>query len=65
MLYRGNNNCLEGRVQTCFESTAGVFKHDNGQYKLFDVKQANTTHRLLSITVEGIHIWNVLENDVT
>ena len=57
--------CLEGRVQAFFEPTAAVHKHDTRQSKLFYVKKANTSHRLLSITVRGIHIWNGLANDIT
>ena len=60
MLYKANNHCLEGRVQAFFEPTAAVHKHDTRQSKLFYVKKANTTHRLLSITVRGIHVWNGL-----
>ncbi|KAK2164205.1 hypothetical protein NP493_1427g01006 [Ridgeia piscesae] len=52
MLYKANNICLEGRVQAFFEPTVGVHKHDTRQSKLFYVKKAKTTHRLLSITVE-------------
>ena len=35
------------------------------QSKLFYVKKANTTHRLLSITVRGIHMWNGVASDIT
>ncbi|KAK2183256.1 hypothetical protein NP493_316g01007 [Ridgeia piscesae] len=65
MLYKANNHCLEGHVQAFFEPTAAVHKHDTRQSKLFYVKKANTTHRLLSITVRGIHIWNGLASDIT
>ena len=64
MLYKANNHCLEGGVQAFFEPTAAVHKHDTRQSKLFYVKKANTTHRLLSITVRG-HIWNGLASDNT
>jgi len=47
-----------------FEPTAAVQKPDTRQSKLFYVKKANTTHRLLSITVRGIHIWNGLASDI-
>ena len=36
-----------------------------GSQLLFYVKNANTTHILLSITVRGIHIWNGLASDIT
>ena len=65
MLYKANNHCLEGRVQPIFEPTAAVHKHDTRQYILFYVKIANTTHRLLSITLKGIHMRNGLANDIT
>ncbi|KAK2165342.1 hypothetical protein NP493_1372g00017 [Ridgeia piscesae] len=65
MLYKANNHCLEGRVLAFFEPTASVHKHDTRQSKLFYIKKANTTHRLLSFTVRGIHIWNVLASDIT
>ena len=61
MLYKANNHCLEGRVQAFFEPTAAVHKHDTRQSKLFYVKKANTTHRLLSITVT----WNGLASNIT
>ena len=64
MLYKANNLCLEGRVQAFFEPTAAVHKYDTRQSKLFYVKKANTTHRLLSITVRGIHVWNGLESNI-
>ena len=64
MLYKANNHCLEGRVQAFFEPTAAVHKYDTRQSKLFYVKKANTTHRLLSITVRGIHVWNGLESNI-
>ena len=64
-LYKANNHCLEGCVQAFFEPTAAVHKHDTRQSKLFYVKKANTTHRLLSITVRDIHIWNGLASDIT
>ncbi|KAK2172327.1 hypothetical protein NP493_972g00010 [Ridgeia piscesae] len=65
MLYKASNHCLEGRVQVFFEPTAAVRKHDTRQSKLFYVKKANITHRLLSITVRGIHIWNGLAKNIT
>ena len=65
MLFKANNNCLEGRVQAFFEPTAAVHKHDTRQSKLFYVKKANSTHRLLSITVRGINICNGLASDIT
>ena len=65
MLYKANSHCLEGRVQAFFEPTAAVHKHDTRQSKLFYVKKANTTHRLLSITVISIHIWNGLASNIT
>ena len=65
MLYKANNHCLEGHVQAFFEPTAAVHKHDTRQSKLFYVKKANTTHRLLSITVRGINICNGLASDIT
>ena len=65
MLYKANNHCLEGCVQAFFEPTAAVHKHDTRQYKVFYVKKANTTHRLLSITVRGINIWNGLASEIT
>ena len=46
------------------EPTAAVHKYDTRQSKLFYVKKANTTHRLLSITVRGIHVWNGLESNI-
>ena len=64
MLYKANNHCLEGRVQAFFEPTAAVHKHDTRQSKLFYVKKANTTHRLLSITVRGIRVWNGLASNI-
>ena len=64
MLYKANNHCLEGRLQAFFEPTAAVHKHDTRQSKLFYVKKANTTHRLLSITVRGIHVWNGLASNI-
>ena len=65
MLSKANNHCLEGRAQAVCEPTAAVHKHDTRQSKLFYVKKANTTHRLLSITVRGIHIWNGLASGIT
>ena len=65
MLYKANNICLEGRVHAFFEPTVGVHKHDTRQSKLCYFIKANTTHRLLSITVRGIHIWNGLVSDMT
>ena len=65
MLYKANNHCLEGRVQAFFEATSAVHKHDTRQSKLFYAKKANTTHRLLSITVRGIHVWNGLASNIT
>ena len=65
MLYKANNHCLEGRVQASFDPTAAVHKHDTRQSKLFYVKKANTTHRLLSITVRGIYVWNGLASNIT
>ena len=65
MLYKANNSCLEGRVQAFFEPTAAVHMHDTRQSKLCYFIKANTTHRLLSITVRGIHIWNGLASDIT
>ncbi|KAK2182904.1 hypothetical protein NP493_331g06050 [Ridgeia piscesae] len=65
MLYKANNNCLEGRVQAFFEPTAAVHKHGTRQSKLLYVKKVNTTHRLLSITVRGIHICNGLASGIT
>ena len=62
---KANNHCLEGRVQTFFEPTAAVHKHDTRQYKPFYVKKANTTHRLLSVTDRGIHVWNCLASGIT
>ena len=56
MLYKANNHCLESRVQAFFEPTAAVHKHDTRQSKLFYVKQANTTHKLLSIIVRYTHM---------
>ena len=41
-----------------------AYKHDTSQSKLFYVKKANTTHRLLSITVRGIHVWNGLASNI-
>ena len=49
----------------CIEPTAAVHKHDTRQSKLFYVKKANTTYRLLSITVRGVHIWTGLASDIT
>ena len=63
--YKANNHCLESRVQAFFEPTAAVYKHDTRQSKLFYVKKANTTHRLLSITVRGIHVCNGLASNIT
>ena len=51
-IYKANNHYLEGRVQTF----CNQLQHDTRQSKLCYVKKANTTHRLLSITVRGIHI---------
>ena len=65
MLYESNDHCLEGRVQAFFEPTAAVHKHDTRQSKLFYVKKANTAHRLLSITVRDIHLWNGLASGIT
>ena len=65
MLYKANNHCFEGRVQALFEPTTAVHKLDTKQSKLFYVKKTNTTHRLLSITVRGIHIWNGLVSCIT
>ena len=65
MLYKANNHCLEGRVQTFFYPPAAVRKHDTRQLKLLYAKKANTTDRLLSITVIGIHILNGLASDIT
>ena len=64
MLYKANKHCLEGRVQAFFEPTAAVHKHDTRQSKVFYVRKVNTTHRLLSITVKGIHMWNGLASDI-
>ena len=64
MLYKANNHCLEGHVQAFFEPTAAAHKHDTRQSKLFYVKKANTTHRLLSLTVRGIHVWNGLASNI-
>ena len=56
----------EDCVQVFFEPTAAVHKHDSKHSKLFYVKKKpNTTHRLLLITVRGIHIWNGLASDIT
>ena len=53
-------------VSSCLlEPTAAVHKHDTRQSKQFYVKKANTTHRLLSITVRGIHVWNGLASNIT
>ena len=65
MLYKENSHCLEGRVQAFFGPTAAVHKHDTRQSKLFYVKKANTTHRLRSIIVRRIHIWNGLTSNLT
>ena len=65
MRYKANNHCLEGCVHEFFEPTAALHKHDTRQSKLFYDKKANATHRLLSITVRGIHIWNGLASDIT
>ena len=64
-LYKANNHGLEDRVQAFFDPTAAVHKHDTRQSKLFYTKKANTTHRLLSVTVRGIHEWNGLASDKT
>ena len=64
MRYKANNHCL-GRVQAFFEPTAAAHKHDTRQSNPFHIKKANTTQRLLSITVRDIHIWNGLANDIT
>ena len=65
ILYKANNHCLEGRVQAFFEPIAAVQKQDTRQSILFYVKKTNTTHRLLSITVRGIYLWNGLASDIT
>jgi len=67
MLYKANNHCLEGRLQAFFGPTAAVHMHYTRQSKLFYVNKANTTHRLLSITVRYIyiHIWNGLGSNIT
>ena len=65
MLYKANNRCLEGRLQAFVEPTSAILKHDTRKCKLLCVKKSNTTHRLLSITVRGLHTWNGLASEIT
>ena len=55
---------LDNHSHTVFLYYSKILKLKR-QSKLFYVKKANTTHRLLSITVRGVHIWNGVASDIT
>ena len=63
MPYKANNHCLEGRVQAFLNQLQPYTSMIPDTVNYFMLK--NTTHRRLSITVRGIHIWNGLASEIS